>query len=151
MNRFRLILATNIAALAAAAMFLIPSASAIQLMPTNHFTLNFISVDAWNQGYSPQEMVGAQPITATDYLTVTVRTTDASDRLAYTLIANDESNGMHYTFTRYDWAGQTNVLRLPYESATWSIGVLLDPDHSTPTATGVTISVCAARASSCSK
>jgi hypothetical protein len=70
--------------------------------------------------------------------------------LAYTLVANDDAKGTHYFFSRYDTAGQTNGLKLPYSSSHWSVGLYLIDKNTTQSATNVSVAVCTGTHASCS-
>jgi len=126
---------------------LVPGASALQLTPTDHYQWAVPSSQAWSAGFDPSAFAGAAQMTATDYLTVTVRTAQAGDKVAYTLTFGGQ------TFIRREVAGQTSglhIARLPNgQLASADLGIQLIDAATTPTAQHVSISVCARRAASC--
>lgn len=141
-------LLAGFAALSIAATAFIP-ASAMEPLAVKQFTIGYGTVAAWNQGNDPQAMNGAQLVTATDYLTITVRDAQPGSKLAYQAIVTDNSTGKSYFYNRYDVAGQTNGIRLPYRSSNWIVYVGLISPNTTQTATHVTASVCAFAATAC--
>jgi hypothetical protein len=141
MSRIRLIAATYLAVLSIAALTFVPAASAMQLFPSAKWVWSTPSVQASSEGFNPQEMIGAYPLTDARMLTVKVRSDAHTDRIAYRMYLNNDASGEHYQYARYDHVGETNVFVLPYESDRWSVAFDLLTADSTPSATNVSLTV----------